>query len=151
MKDLSDLKEFVTENEIIKSYDWEFFKTDSLKVAGGKDEFDECTEYIASNSNEYEFIVSKQLYDETCEDSAYVGLNYGLNSRYTINVRDQYQIMLIEKTGLNFTEDEKNKRGLKLTGYDNKYELLVYDSVGKKTIKYKVTKVKEVNGYHPIL
>ncbi len=59
--------------------------------------------------------------------------------------------MLIEKTGLNFTEDEKNKRGLKLTGYDNKYELLVYDSVGKKTIKYKVTKVKEVNGYHPIL
>lgn len=36
MEDLSDLKEFVTENEIIKNCDWEFFKPDSLKVAGGE-------------------------------------------------------------------------------------------------------------------
>lgn len=46
------------------------------------------------------------------------------------------------------TDDETK---LDLVPAEEEYELLVYNSKTKKTNKYRVSKVKEVDGYHPVL
>ena len=132
-----------------KEFDYLFYKTKLWECAGGNDEFNEETSYSPVDESNYTITITKPigiLYDDLPRS----WLNYVETLRYTIDINERRQVILYEDVEINLTFD-KSINDLKMIGYENEYGLLMYDSVANKTIKYKVIKEKEIEGYHPVL
>ena len=135
-------------SEDLKYYNQLFYKAKTWEVAGGEDEFNELSDYQASDDCKYTVVISvpQYIFDD---DIPGVGVNYCNTNHYAINFMDNYQIILKEDVFVNLKRNRLTNK-LELSGYENEYQLLMYDSVANKTIKYKVIKEKEVEGYHPL-
>ena len=133
---------------MIDSY--EFYKATKWAKATGEYDIDPDTGYTDCDKCPYSITISFTE-DEEDYEPCFVGKNFIREDRFDICFANNLEIMLLQKNYIKLIQDDTEKHNLKNTGYDNEYELLEYDAVSNKTTKYKVTKIKEVEGYHPVL
>ena len=129
--------------------DWTFYKTVKWEKAYGEDDLDTTTDYEPCEKCGFSMTVSCGSYEEEdgypCEGDTFNNYKYFRIASFD----DEIMLMQNKKAVLVKNPDDDTK--LDVAPADEEYELLVYNSKTKKTTKYKVSKVKEVDGYHPVL
>ena len=133
----------------MENFNWLFYKTKTWERAGGDDEFNEKTNYIPLDKCGHTVTIAEPQY---CLDEGRPcpGLHHIYTVKYIVDTKDRHQIVLAEDVVLNLIYNEKID-DLELSGYENEYHLFRYDPTSNKTIKYKMIKEKEVEGYHPAI